>query len=137
MFRLALALTLCAITSARAADPVLERGEYLVERVGMCSDCHSPRDPSGQFIRSAWLGGAPIEVTPIHPVPGWARYAPQLAGLPAHYTEAALAAFLETGVRPDGFQAGAPMPPYRFSRPDAEAIVAYLRSLGPELPPSE
>jgi mono/diheme cytochrome c family protein len=108
---------------------VLERGRYLVERVGMCSDCHSPRDPTGQFIRGAWLGGAPIGVAPKHPIPGWAEFAPALAGLPGHYTEAQLVTFLETGVRPDGSNAAPPMPPYRFSRSDAEAVVAYLKSL--------
>jgi cytochrome c553 len=126
---LALVLTVCGLGVAHAADAMLERGEYLVERVGMCSDCHSPRDRTGQFVRSAWLGGAPIEVAPKHPVPGWAEYAPKLAGLPGHYSEAALVGFLETGRRQDGSFAGPPMPPYRFSRPDAEAIVAYLKTL--------
>src|SRR5690348_12747535 len=98
----------------------------------MCSDCHSPRDAKGQFIRSAWLRGAPIDLTPNHPIPGWAGYAPQLAGIPGHYTEAALVTFLETGVRPDGSNANPPMPPYRFSRSDAEAVAAYLKSLATE-----
>ena len=130
LFRFALVLAVLAPTLVRAAEPdILARGQYLVERVGMCSDCHSPRDPTGQFVRSAWLGGAPIGVAPQHPVPGWAGYAPALAGLPANFTEATLARFLETGQRPDGSHAGAPMPPYRFSRPDAEAVVAYLKSL--------
>lgn len=132
MLRLALALSLGALTPALAADPVLERGQYMVERVGMCSDCHSPRDQTGQFIRTAWLGGAPIAVAPKQPIPGWAEYAPQLAGLPGHYSEAQLVTFLETGVRPDGSHAGPPMPPYRFSRTDAEAVVAYLKTLARE-----
>lgn len=121
------------MTTASAADQeTLRRGEYLVERVGMCSDCHSPRDQTGQFIRTEWLRGAPIDVVPRHPIPGWAEFAPSLAGLPAHYTEAALVTFLETGTRPDGSQAGPPMPPYRFSRTDAQAIVEYLKSLRPQ-----
>lgn len=133
LLRFALLLSLLGPSLAQAAESeLLRRGQYLVERVGMCSDCHSPRDQTGQFIRSAWLGGAPIEMVPKHPIPGWVEYAPRLAGLPGHYSEAALAAFLETGTRPDGSHAGPPMPPYRFSRPDAEAIVAYLKSLRPE-----
>jgi cytochrome c553 len=119
-----------AAVPASAADPgVLPRGQYVVERVGMCADCHSPRDRSGQFIRSAWLHGAPVGVVPAHPMPEWAEAAPPLAGLPANYTETELAAFLETGLRPDGSMARPPMPPYRFDRDDARAVVEYLKSL--------
>src|SRR5690349_7419672 len=83
---------------ARAAEPdALQRGEYLVERVGMCSDCHSPRDQTGQFIRAQWLRGAPVDVLPKHPIPHWAETAPSLVGLPAHYTEAQFVTFLQTG----------------------------------------
>jgi mono/diheme cytochrome c family protein len=57
--RLALSLAagaLGAATAARSADrEVLRRGEYLVGRVGMCQDCHSPRDGTGRFIRAQWL----------------------------------------------------------------------------------
>jgi len=34
----------------------LTRGKYLVERVGMCADCHSPGNERGEFIRARWLG---------------------------------------------------------------------------------
>lgn len=129
MIRVALAAALLSATAAHAAGPDLERGRYLVEQVGMCSDCHSPRDQTGQFVRSAWLGGAPIGFAPTVPVPEWAEYAPQLAGIPGHYTEAAFIHFLQTGERPDGSQARPPMPPYRFSRDDAASVAAYLKSL--------
>ena len=129
--RLGLTLVLIAcvvVTAAPAADrDVLQRGEDLVERVGMCSDCHSPRDPTGQFIRAEWLRGAPVDIVPKHPIPGWAQVAPPLAGLPPNYTEAQLVTFLETGQRPGGTPAGPPMPPYRFSRTDAQAVVEYLK----------
>ncbi|MBV8916420.1 MAG: c-type cytochrome [Acetobacteraceae bacterium] len=122
-------MPLPACFAARAADPQLERGQYLVERTSMCWECHSPRDQTGQFIRGAWLGGAPIAVVPKQPIPGWAEYAPKLAGLPEHYTEAQFVSFLETGLRPDGSEAGPPMPAYRFNQADAQAITAYLKSL--------
>lgn len=129
-----LVLVACsAAATASAADrEALQRGEYLVERVGMCSDCHSPRDQTGQFIRTDWLRGAPVGIVPLQPIPGWAEIAPPLAGLPANYTEASLAAFLETGQRADGSQARPPMPPYRFSRADAQAVAEYLKSIRPQ-----
>jgi mono/diheme cytochrome c family protein len=128
-FVLAALLLVPALAAHAADDSKLARGRYLVERVGMCIDCHSPRNEKGELIRSEWLRGAPIAVKPIHEMPAWGEVAPPLAGLPAGYTEAQLAHFLETGKRPDGSFARPPMPPYRFDRADAEAAAAYLRSL--------
>ena len=82
-----------------------------------------------RFTRSEWLRGAPIGFAPTHPMADWAETAPPLAGLPANYSEAGLAAFLETGTRPDGSVARPPMPPYRFNRDDARAVTEYLKSL--------
>ncbi len=39
------------------------------------------------------------------------------------------AAFLMTGIAPDGSRANPPMPHFRFNRRDADDIIAYLRSL--------
>jgi hypothetical protein len=36
-----------------------------------------------------------------------------------------------TGIAYNGLPARPPMPQYRYSRQDAEAIVAYLKSLAP------
>lgn len=106
-----------------------ERGRYLVHRVGMCIDCHSPRDEKGSFIESQHLMGSPLAFAPTVPMP-WTPAAPRLAGLPAGFTEADTVHFLMTGERPNGRPPPLPpMPPYRFSRDDAEAIAAYLRSL--------
>lgn len=129
MIRLALALTLLGAVSAHADDGALERGRYLVEQVGMCADCHSPRNERGEFVRSGWLTGAPIAMAPTVPLPAWAEHAPAIAGIPGHYTEAQFVHFLQTGERPDGSPPRPPMPPYRFSRADAEAVAAYLKSL--------
>jgi mono/diheme cytochrome c family protein len=63
----------------------------------------------------------------------WASFAPRLAGLPAGYTQEQIVHFLMTGERPDGRPGPLPpMPAYRFEREDAEAIVAYLKSLPAE-----
>jgi mono/diheme cytochrome c family protein len=128
-FVLAALLLAPALAAQAAEDGKLARGKYLVERVGMCTDCHSPRDAKGELVRAEWLRGAPIAVKPIHDMPEWGEVAPPLAGLPSGYSEAQLATFLETGKRPDGSFARPPMPPYRFDRADAEAAAAYLRSL--------
>jgi mono/diheme cytochrome c family protein len=106
----------------------ITRGKYIVERVGMCADCHTPRDGMGRLISDKPLAGAPIAFKPIHPMP-FAENAPPLAGLPGHYTPAQMATFLETGKRPDGSMPLPPMPPYRLTREDAWAVTSYLQSL--------
>lgn len=104
-------------------------GQYLVERVGICQDCHSPRDEAGSFLPDQWLGGAPITFKPTAPMP-WAVVAPPIAGLPTMSPEQAVH-FMMSGERPDGTQARPPHPEYRLTREDAEAVVTYLKSLAP------
>jgi mono/diheme cytochrome c family protein len=64
----------------------------------------------------------------------WASRAPAIAGLPGFSDEDEIA-LLTTGHRPFAKSPDPPMPPFRFSREDAAAIVAYLRTLGPPQSP--
>jgi mono/diheme cytochrome c family protein len=107
---------------------LIARGKYLVTDVGMCGDCHSPHNQQGEEIPGRQLQGSPLDFQPLHPVPGWASVAPPLAGLEG-WTRNEAVHFLMTGVKPDGKRAAPPMPQYRLSRNDAEAVVAYLKSL--------
>ncbi len=106
----------------------LSRGKYLVENVGMCQDCHTPRDERGQFDRSKWLQGARMDARPSHPVPNWTSDVPGIAGLP-RLGDAAVIKLLETGVMPNGKQARPPMPQLRLTHEDAVAVADYLKSL--------
>ena len=106
---------------------LIERGRYLVDHVGLCADCHTPRGEKGELLSALWLQGAPIGFAPKFPMP-WAEAAPPIAGLPSMNDEQALVV-LTTGVRPDGSNPRPPMPPYRFSESDARAVIAYLRTL--------
>jgi hypothetical protein len=105
------------------------QGKYLVNNVGKCSDCHTARGPDGRFMEGQELHGAPLPIGPIRPIPGWSGYAPRIAGLPAGYTEAELAIFLQTGRTPSGTSARPPMPAFRMSARDAEAAALYIHSL--------
>lgn len=109
----------------------IERGQYLVHRVGMCIDCHSPRDEKGAFIEKKHLTGASLDFKATIPIPRM-PIAPNIAGLPAGFTAADTVHFLMTGERPNGRPAPLPpMPSYRMDRRDAEAVTSYLRSLAP------
>lgn len=94
----------------------------------MCADCHSPRGERGVFIAGKEYTGAPLGFAPTVPMPAWADSAPFIAGLPNYTTEQAVKFFM-TGDRPTGIPARPPMPAYRMNQADAEAVVAYLKSL--------
>jgi mono/diheme cytochrome c family protein len=111
----------------------LERGQYLVERVTICADCHTERDWRGKPNRDRWLRGARLDFKPTRIMP-WAEVAPDIAGLPMFTTDEQAVKYFETGLRPNGKTSKPPMPQYRLSRADAEAVVAYLRSLKPSSP---
>ncbi len=96
----------------------------------MCIDCHTPATAKGEPDRAKWMGGAALPFKPTIQMPVWADFAPALAGLPG-YTDAQIIRALQTSVGSTGNPLRPPMPRYRLSREDAEAVVAYLRSLQP------
>ena len=109
---------------------LLARGKYLVSGVGMCADCHSTRNEKGEISEAQLLQGAVLTFKPTVPMPVWAEKAPKIAGLPEWEKDAAIR-FLMTGIAYNELPARPPMPQYRFNQQDAEAIVAYLKSLAP------
>jgi len=122
----------CGLGSMLHANPAatVERGRYLVEQVAMCGDCHSPRGEKGLFVAGKEYTGSPLGFAPTVPMPAWADTASYIAGLPNYTTEQAVK-FLMTGERPAGVPVRPPMPEYRMNQADAEAVVAYLKSVKP------
>lgn len=106
----------------------IERGRYLVEEVAKCAECHTPRDANGNLIQARWLQGAPIWILPVRPIQNWAERAPALAGFPS-FTEEEGERVLEQGIGPEGEPLRPPMHIYHMSHEDAQAIIAYLKSL--------
>lgn len=118
-----------APAAAQPSAEQIERGKYLVEKVAMCGQCHTPRNEAGQLQMNLWLKGGPVPLlTPKGYAAKWAYKAPRLAGLPQH-TDEQFVRLLTTGINRDGREPMPPMPPYRMSQEDAAAIAAYLRSL--------
>jgi mono/diheme cytochrome c family protein len=119
------------VHAAEAGDraALIAHGAYLVQKVAMCSDCHTPRDAHGELLLDRTLTGAPLGMAPVHPVPAWASQAPNIAGLPVGYTEESLATLLRSGHTVSGLPVRPPMPAYRMNGADARAVAAYLASL--------
>jgi mono/diheme cytochrome c family protein len=115
-------------TAAAATPGDVERGKYLVNNVAMCSECHTPRDASGNPDNSRYLQGAPIWIVPVHATPNWGMRAPALAGLEG-FTDDQFATILEKGIGPNGLTIRPPMHIYHMNHGDAQAIIAYLKSL--------
>ena len=125
--------------AALTGQALVERGDYLVNGVVLCGDCHTPRDQNMAPIESRALQGA--ELPPSGPPEVFATIAPPIAGGPVNFTEEQFVSFLQTGVRPDGSHPRPPMPPYRLNEEDARAVAADIASLpaadaGDATPPS-
>jgi mono/diheme cytochrome c family protein len=117
---------------------LLERGRYLVDNVGACGDCHTPRLPSGAPDMARYLAGNSCfaDAVPGDPQVGCLatrNLTHHETGLKNRSDREIKDMFLE-GLRPDG-KALLPMMPYyvlgNMSDQDADAIVAYLRTVAP------
>jgi mono/diheme cytochrome c family protein len=114
-----------------ANQALLARGEYLVEGILGCGNCHSGRTPEGEFVAGMEYAGNFVIEEPI-----FRAYAPNIT--PAmetgigSWTDEQIIRAVREGVRPDGQILGPPMS-YPFFRDisdnDMRAVVAYLRSV--------
>jgi len=104
-------------------------GKYLVHHVAQCIQCHTPRDESGRLVESQLLAGAIIPVDgPPFAQQVWAAESASIKGL-GNYDETYVRYLLTHGHKPDGSSPKAPMPHFKFNDADADAVIAYLRSL--------
>ena len=114
-----------------AARRQIARGNYLVNQVAKCGDCHSPHNARGQVPPGHKLAGGRLDFQPAHPVPGWTAVTPSLRGLPTVTLHQAMQ-LLTRAKDKTGKPPAPPMPEYHMKRADAAAIIAYLKSLPPE-----
>lgn len=113
-------------------DATWNRGAYMVEALGHCGECHTPRnamqglDNSKKFAGAEQVGWLAYNLTsdPNHGLGGW--------------SDAQLAQYLSTGHAEGHGPASGPMAEaigysLRFLTPDdIHAMVAYLRSIPPQ-----
>jgi mono/diheme cytochrome c family protein len=138
MFRFCMVccLWLLGISNAVRAESPTERGEYLVNTIMACGNCHSPRDANGQSIREKALSGGLTFNTPAF-VATAPNITPDRETGIGSWSDAEIKRALIEGVRPDhgrlpGVPLAAIMPAnfYKALLPDdLDAVVAYLRSV--------
>ena len=106
------------------------RGKYIVEGVALCGQCHTPVDSEGNPDRRRWLQGGAVPWQPSRPNADWPQMVPRIGGIPPAPDED-MVKLLTTGIWTTGARLRAPMPQFRMSVSDAQAVVAYLKSLTP------
>jgi mono/diheme cytochrome c family protein len=119
--------------SAGKGNSKVDRGRYLATVTG-CNDCHTPGTMWGAPDMTRTLSGSDMAWVG----PWGAVYAANLTPDPetglGKWTDEQIIAAIRTGNRPDGRQLAPIMPYMNFAQltdEDAQAIVAYLRSLPP------
>ena len=126
-----LCFTVVTALPAAAQSPV-ERGRYLVEVIGSCGNCHTPKGPQGDLPGKHLAGGFQNDevfgtwITPnitSDPETGIGRW-----------TDDEVIRAIREGRDRDGKTLGPPMPFDQYRRladSDVKAMVAYLRTVPP------
>jgi mono/diheme cytochrome c family protein len=127
-------LTLAAATGfANAQSDLVKRGNYLVNGILTCGNCHTPKGPTGADIMDkAFSGGLSWDEPPFKVT------APNITqdketGI-GSWSDADIKKLLRTGVRPNGVTVAMVMPVGFYdiiTERDLNAIVAYLRTIKP------
>lgn len=110
-------------------DPVLQRGAYLVDHLGHCGECHTPRSDLFEMQDDLYLAGEAMD--------GW--LSPNLTADPrtgiGTWTEQDIVDYLRTGNAANIAQAAGPMADVvqhstsHLEDDDLRAMAAYLKSL--------
>lgn len=111
---------------AEASTPELERGRYLVEALGHCAECHTPRNVLGGLDTKNWMAGAAD--------PSGKGRIPAITPAALGWNAADIAEYLKSGFTPDFDTAGGHMVAVientaRLSDEDRAAIAEYLLAL--------
>jgi mono/diheme cytochrome c family protein len=134
-------------TGATADAQQVKRGEYLVNVVAGCADCHTPRLPMGMPDTSKFMSGAECFIDVNGPgTPGGCLNTANLTNDPTglkNRTDEQIKTMFMNGKDEEGHNLNPRMPYWVYHNleaSDADAIVAYLRTLtgiAHTVPPSD
>lgn len=121
--------------SGGSLTPVEQRGQYLVDKVVYCSQCHTPYDAAGLPDNTLYLAGNPNYVFP-YMGSDVTLYAHNLTNSDLHgmasWSDDQIETAIVTGIDDEGaaLWPHMPYPAYAHLTPDdATAMVAYLRKV--------
>jgi len=102
------------------------RGQYLVEHLAHCGECHTPRDGLGGLDREAWLTGAPN--------PSGKGRIPDITTASLGWSKAELVEYFTSGFTPEYDSVGGSMAAVvenlaQLPESDRAAVAAYLLRL--------
>jgi len=115
-------------STATFAAGSVERGDYLVNSIMGCGNCHTPLGPQGFDMSKAFSGRLVDDSPAMHAVS--ANITP--GGPTKDWTDEQFMKAIREGIRPDGTLIGPPMPFEVYggiSDDDLASIVAYLRTV--------
>ena len=126
------ALLGAAQVSAFAQSDLVKRGDYLVNGLLTCGNCHSPKGPPAAVAGKDFSGGLSWDEPPFKVT------APNITqdketGIGA-WSDADIKKVLRTGIRPNGAPVAMVMPSGFYeimTEGDLDAVVAYLRTVKP------
>ena len=128
------ALSVALIGSANAQTDSVKRGDYLVNTILTCGNCHTPRGPGGVFDMSKELSGGPQTWDePPFTVKGTNITQDKETGI-GSWSDADIKKLMRTGLRPNGTPVAMIMPSSFYqimTENDLNAVVAYLRTIKP------
>ena len=109
-----------------STDTQVIRGRYLVEALGHCAECHTPRNAIGGLNLARWMEGAPD--------PSGKGRIPAITPAALGWDASEVAEYLDTGFTPDFDTAGGHMVDVientsQLTPEDRAAIAAYLMVL--------
>ena len=117
---------------AHAQSDLVKRGDYLVNGILTCGNCHSPKGPTGDIPGKLFSGGLSWDEPPFKVT------APNITqdkdtGIGA-WTDAQIKTLMRTGILPNGVHIAMIMPTgfyHIMTDRDLNAVVAYLRTIKP------
>ena len=129
---LGLALSVASIGVAHAQSDLVKRGDYLVNGIMTCGNCHSPKGPQGDIPGKLFSGGLSWDEPPFKVT------APNITqdketGI-GKWSDADIKKVLRTGIMPNGEHVAMVMPTgfyHIMTERDLDSVVAYLRTIKP------
>jgi mono/diheme cytochrome c family protein len=128
----ALVIGVAMAGTASAQSDVVKRGDYLVNGILTCGNCHTPKGASGDIMDTAFSGGLSWDDPPFK-VTASNITQDKETGI-GNYTDAELKQLLRKGIKRNGAPVAMVMPSGFYevmTDRDLNAVIAYLRTIKP------